>query len=439
MASLKVCLLAPDFLPVWGGAGTYAVELARELSRKVDLTVLTLARKIGQDQFSKQRMEETLDHRVRVEVISEAHDNFRYNAAFQVAVLRRLPRLARTEGFDIIHSQHAHMPDLLYRRCNRSPPMVRTVHSTISGQRAGIRMAQQFGGGLDPSESWQIGLEPVLRLAEWVTLHDPGPLLTVSHFMEKDLLSLGLPAARIRVVYNGVPVDRFRPDAPGRRPLAPGARGPVILYSGRPTLIKGIGVMVDAIPLILREVPEAHFAFAGGTKAEFASLIEGKSVPGDRVHVLGRISHADLPAVYASADIAVAPTFADNVPFWILEAMSSGLPVVASNVGGIAEVVEDGKTGILIAPGSPEVLARELIGLLKDPARRAALGGAARTSVSERFTWVQTAAATIDLYRSSLDGPGVNRHKVDRRSPRPVDSASTPSVGSGVSGMVKAR
>lgn len=403
MTNLRVCLLAPEFLPVWGGAGTYAVELALELASRVDLTVLTLERKDSNGAFSQARMEEMLGHRARVEVIAEARDNFRYNAAFQMAVLRRLPTMVREEGFDIVHSQHAHMPDLLYRRFNRSPPVIRTVHSTIRSQRAGIALAQQFGGSLDASENWQIALEPLLLLAEWMTLRDSDQIITVSRFMEDQLCTLGVPRPVIRVVYNGVREQRFRPDVPERRQLAPGAEGPVVLYSGRPTLLKGIGVLIDAIPSVLQEVPTAHFAFAGGSEEEFRSLTQGRNLPMDHIHLLGRLRYDDLPPVYASADVAVAPSFAENVPFWVMEAMSSGLPVVASRVGGIPEVITDGRDGVLVAPGSPKDLAEALIPLLRDRERRTELGRAARRSIVERFTWPRTATETIELYRRVLD------------------------------------
>ncbi len=403
MGSLRICLLAPDFLPVWGGAGTYAVEIARELSSRVDLTILTLERESANGAFPKERMEELLDHRVRVEVISTARDNFRYNAAFQLAVLRRLPALAREERFDLVHSQHAHMPDVLYRRFDRSIPVLRTVHSTIAGQRVGIDLAERFGGGLDSSEHWQIALEPLLRYAEWMTLRDSDQIATVSHFMEGQLAALGVPRSKIRVVYNGVRVDRFRPDAPGRRPLSNGAGGPIVLYSGRPTLMKGIGVLIEAIPRVLQEVPDAHFAFAGGSEAEFQSLTRGRDLPPDRIHLLGRLPYDDLPGVYESADVAVAPTFADNVPFWVMEAMASGVPVVASRVGGIPEIVADGKTGLLVTPGSPSELADSVVALLKDEERRRALGQAARTEVVDRFTWARAATETVQLYRSTVD------------------------------------
>ena len=418
MANLRVCLLAPDLLPVWGGAGTYAIEIARELSKRVELTILTLERTNTDNSYSKEQMEEFFDHRVRVEVISEARENFRYNAAFQVAVLRRLPRLLRDERFDLVHSQHAHMPDLLYRRFNRAPPIYRTVHSTIAGQRAGIAAAQRFGGELEHSENWQIALDPLLRAAEWLTLRDSDQLVALSHYMVNELVSLGLGLSRdeIRVVYNGVRVDRFRPDARAPIPGLPSADGPVVLYSGRPTLLKGIGVLVDAIPEILDQVPAAHFAFAGASEAEFRSLTDARKLPMDHLHFLGKLPYDALPGAYASADVAVAPTFRDNVPFWVLEAMSSGVPVVASRIGGIPELVTEGKTGTLVPPGSPSALAEAVIRLLRDPDLREELGRAARQSAVDRFTWSRAADETLELYRSTAAGHGANGHRL--RAPR---------------------
>jgi L-malate glycosyltransferase len=415
MASLRVCLLAPDFLPVWGGAGTYAVELTRELASRVDLTILTLERTRGEGPYTKERMEQLFEHRVRVEVISEARENFRYNAAFQMAVLRRLPSMVRQERFDIVHSQHAHMPDLLYRRFNHSPPIVRTVHSTIGHQRAGIWAAQQSGGKLEASENWQIALEPLLRMAEWITLRDTDQIVTVSHFMADELSRLGIPRQDIRVVYNGVRVDRFRPDASAAPTGMADLNGPIVLYSGRPTLLKGIGTLIDALPAILREVPSAHFAFAGGSEAEFRNLTQGRNLPMDHIHLLGKLRYDDLPGVYAAADVAVAPSFRDNVPFWVLEAMSSGLPVVASRVGGIPELVTDGKTGVLVPPGSSDALAKALIPLLQNRDRRKELGHAARNAVIERFNWARTATETVELYRATLNEAGSEASEV--RSP----------------------
>jgi glycosyltransferase involved in cell wall biosynthesis len=406
METLRVCLLAPDFLPVWGGAGTYAVELSRELSRLVDLTVVTLERGNGGPSVTRAQMEEVLEHRARVELISHARDTFQYNAGFQLAVLRRLPRLVREEKIDLVHSQHAHMPDILYGRLFRSPMVVRTVHSTIATQWDGICLAQRFGGELQESERWQVALEPLLRMTERVVLAQPGPILTVSEWMRNHLQHRGIPKGRIQIIYNGVRADRFRPDAPGRRSLGGAPEAPVVLFSGRPTLLKGAGVLIEAMPLVWKEVPAAFFVFAGGSSAEVQALFQGRHLPVDRIGLLGRLGYDDLPGAYASADVAVAPTFADNVPFWILEAMASGVATVASRVGGIPEIITDGETGLLVPSGSPEALAEAVVSLLRDAGRRQAIGRAARARVEERFVWDRAARETMQAYYAHLNSGG---------------------------------
>jgi len=174
-----------------------------------------------------------------------------------------------------------------------------------------------------------------------------------------------------------------------------------VLYSGRCTLLKGAGVLADAIPLIWKVIPSTHFAFAGGSAKEVQALLAGRHLPLDRIHLLGRLEYGELPGVYASPDVAVAPTFSDNVPFWVLEILASGVPMVASRVGGIPEVLEDGKNGLLVPPGSAQRLADAVVSLLNDGNRRKEIGRAARTS-SEQFTWDRTASATVAWYREAL-------------------------------------
>jgi glycosyltransferase involved in cell wall biosynthesis len=403
METLRVCLLAPDFLPVWGGAGTYAVEISRELARRVDLTVVTLERQNTPNRVGRAEMEEILEHRARVEVIARARDTFRYNAGFQLAVLRQLPGLVRREKIDIVHSQHAHMPDLLYGALYRRPLTFRTIHSTILTQWEGIRLAEQFGGGLQESERWQVALEPMLRMTEQVVFGYPGPFLTVSESMKEHLVGRGIDGRRVRVIYNGVRTDRFRPDVPDRRSLSPDPSDPVILYSGRPTLLKGFGVLLEAMPRVWEKVPRAFFAFAGASPLELDALLVGRNLPKERIGILGRLPYGALPGVYASATIAVAPTFADNVPFWVLEAMACGVPTVASRVGGIPEIVNDPSTGLLVAAGDPVALAEALTTLLRDDGLRRSIGRAGRARVEERFTWDRTARETHEAYRAELD------------------------------------
>jgi glycosyltransferase involved in cell wall biosynthesis len=400
---MKVCLLAPELLPNQGGVGSYSVALARELSKLVDLSIVTILREKGGVTYDREEMEQYFDHRIRIHTISKAGDTFLYNARFQAAVLRELPHFVTQDGYDLIHSQHAHMPDLLYGELHHELPVVRTIHTTIAGQREGIRVAQALGGTLEPSERWQVALEPVLRAAERLTLSRKEHYITVSNWMKRTLEQDGLPPESVDVVYCGVDSDRFRPEARVEGSLAHAPGAPVVLFSGRPTLVKGGVVLAKAIPLILREFPSVEFAFTGGGGEEFLGFLPSSNAWRTHLTFLGYVPFDRLPAVYASADLAVFPTFYENLPSRVLEVLACGVPVVASEVGGIGEAVVSGTAGLLVPPGSPQVLAEAILSILRDPGLRARLGAEARKSVIERFTWSRAASETLASYKRAID------------------------------------
>jgi len=399
---VRVCLLAPEFLPVWGGVGTYSFELAKELSRWVDLTILAPTRVRGNEAFGPEDLQEMLGNRADVLTISNAHDTFMYNANFQVAVLRTLKSLLRRERFDIIHSQHAHMPDLLFRQINREMPIITTVHTTIQGQREAIEMARRMGSELERSEVWQIVLGPVLSTAERLTLRRSGYYITVSRWMREHLVSSGLPPSRVSVVYNGVDANRFRPSQDPRDAKWLEDGGPLVLFSGRPTSVKGVETLLTAIPDILSEVSDCRFVFTGGEEAEFRRLLVHHHVPQSCLRIIGYVSHNDLPAVYAAADVAVLPTFYENLPLRLLEVMACGVPVVASNVCAIPEVIRSGYNGLLVTPGSATQLADAVVTLLTQEQLRRTIGERARRSVVDAFSWSKAAKETVKAYEAAM-------------------------------------
>jgi glycosyltransferase involved in cell wall biosynthesis len=397
---MRVCFLAPELLPNQGGVGTYSVEIIRQLAGTADLTVLTPLRRRGKEVFDRARLEEYFDHRVTILPISEAHDTFRYNFAFQRAVRRYLAGEARLEKFDVIHSQHAHMPDLLTQRRDRDPATVRTMHTTIEGQRQGIQIARALGGLLESSERWQVVLAGLLRLAERSILRRPNDtFIAVSHWMQTVLEALEIQPNRIHVVHCGGDPERFRP---GLRTVDATRSNPerlTVLYPGRPTLVKGAGVLAQAIPRVIAAFPNVDFVFTGGGAEEFQRIASFPPAVAAHVRYLGYLPYEELPGVFASADLMVAPTYYEDFPIRILESLASGVPVVASDVGGIHEVVETGKTGILVAPGDPVGLARGIVKLLSDDGLRARLGAAGRQRIIQEFSWQKAGASTLELYR----------------------------------------
>ena len=402
MSSMKVCLLAPEFLPNRGGVGTYSVDLSRELGRMVDLTVVTLTREDSAHHYTVPEMEAAVGGAARVLPISVARDCFVYNFGFQTAVLRRLPRLLRGEGFEVLHSQHAHMPDLLLRPLLGGMPTVRTIHTTITGQQEAIRMAQRFGGSLEASERWQIALQLGLRAAERFLLTRPDQAITVSHWMRERLVHDGFPAERLHVVYNGVDSHRFAPGPHDFSGGTDGGEGPTVFFPGRPTLVKGGEIFAQAAPRILARVPNARFVFAGGSVADLERLLAGTHLPPGHVRLLGFVPYEELAHVYAGMDVVVAPTFYENLPFRVLEAMACRSAVVASDVCGIPEAITSGQNGWLVPAGDPQALADAVSSLLLDGSLRARLGAAARHTVEERFTWAAAAESTVAAYGSAI-------------------------------------
>ncbi len=407
-ALMRVCFLAPELLPNQGGVGTYAVELLLKMAGRMEFTVLAPRRVRGTEVYDEDRLERYFGHGVRVRTISEARDTFVYNQAFQRAVRREVRRLVRTEGFDVLHSHHAHMPDLLLGSSRAIPPTVRTIHTTIEGQREGIRIARELGGGMESSERWQIALAPLLQTAEFTVLHRPrDTYIAVSGWMKKHLTERGLSAERIHVIHCGCDPVRFRPDLKDPTTLNAGPDARVVLFPGRPTIVKGSAVLARALPEVVRRVPEALFVFTGGGSEEFLRLVPLPPEVRARIRFLGYVPFDDLPKIFASADLVVAPTYYENFPIRILEAMASGAPVVASDVAGIPEVVRPGETGALVPPGDSGRLAGALVELLRDDAQRRRLGAGARALVAERFTWQQAADATLELYRAVAEGARV--------------------------------
>jgi glycosyltransferase involved in cell wall biosynthesis len=385
------------------------VALVRELSRIADVTVLTLTRQQGSVVYGRAEMEDAVEHRARVFPIADARDTFLYNARFQYELLRKLPGLIRTERFDIVHTQHAHMPDLLAGPLLSGTPLVRTVHTTIAMQREAIRIMESLGQSADITERWQVAIEPLLRTAEWSALHHPGLLFPVCQYTGDHLVEIGLEKERIRVIHNGVDTDRFRPDAPPALSPVPEPTGPTVLFVGRFTLIKGIGTLIRAIPGVVAAVPSVKFRFTGKVPPEFAGELALSPDLRGHLEFLGYVPDDSLPALYASATVVVAPSLYDSFPFTVLEAMASGAAIVSSRVGGIPEAIRNGEEGILVEVGSADELANALVALLKDPELRQRLGSRARSTAMTRFTWPGAARATYAGYREALgDRPPVS-------------------------------
>lgn len=268
---------------------------------------------------------------------------------------RRLLRLLVSEKIDIVHAHmpRANAPAAVLARAARSPVVIAHEHGSVR---------------------YDDGVRRLLN--RWVV----GPLsdrvLTVSEWDRSNLLERGgLDPGRVEVFRNGIPP---LPDdgTALRGTLGPPGR-PVIGALGRLDPVKGYDDLIAAVAILRREGLRLTCVIAGvgPDEARLRGLIDDAGV-GEDVRLLGL--RDDVPALLRAFDVAVMSSRSEGAPLALMEYMAAGLPIVATAVGGIPELIEDRASGLLVPPRAPSALADALRQVLNDPSLAARLGGAAR-------------------------------------------------------------
>lgn len=257
------------------------------------------------------------------------------------------------------------------------------VHDRTSGERK-VRMAPVL---------W------IKQLIHHLPLLSGDCFIAVSDFVRDRLIAVnGTPPARTHRVYNGIDLTRFHP--PDREALRRLIGVPeetrIVFCSGRAQPYKGIQVVIEAAALLRAEgAGDVAFVYAGdgGYLAELKEIAARYGVPG-AFHFLGR--RDDVPTLLAGATVAAVPSlWAEAFGLTVVEAMAAGVPLVATRAGGIPELVEEGKTGLLVPPGDARALADALRQLLDDPRTAQEMAGRALGAVRRHFSLDR---AALDLY-----------------------------------------
>ncbi|MER6674118.1 glycogen synthase [Streptomyces sp. NPDC000983] len=384
---MRVGLLTREYPPdVYGGAGVHVEFLARELRGLVDLDVHC---------WGEGRAEGVLRHR-SWSALDTANDALR---TFSVD----LAMAAALQGAELVHSHTwyanlgGHLAKLLY-----GVPHVMTAHSL---EPLRPWKAEQLGGGYALS-SW----------AERTAAESADAVVAVSAAMREDILACypALDPARVRVVHNGIDTGLYRPDH-GTDVLdrvGLDRTRPYVLFVGRITRQKGVPHLLRAV----RDIdPAAQVVLCAGAPdtpeidREFRELFEELSHHRAGVHWIPQmLPRPEVIQLLTHAAAFVCPSVYEPLGIVNLEAMACGTPVVASRVGGIPEVVEDGKTGLLVdVDEDPEVfegaLARALDSVLGDPEGARAMGEAGRQRAVGEFGWDAVARRTVRLYEEILE------------------------------------
>jgi glycosyltransferase involved in cell wall biosynthesis len=189
-----------------------------------------------------------------------------------------------------------------------------------------------------------------------------------------------------------------------QRRARPRLRKVIVVANLRPE--KGHDVLMDAAVPVLRRFPDAQFEIVGGGP-ELETLL-ARADARRMTHAFTFLGHRDdVPARLADADIFVLPSRSEAFPNAVLEAMAAGLPIVASGVGGILELIDDNRTGLLVPPGDAAGLADRLCRLMENAAFASRLGDAARDEARTRYSFDRMVAAFEFVYLTELVRRGV--------------------------------
>ena len=210
---------------------------------------------------------------------------------------------------------------------------------------------------------------------------------------------------RLAQVDNGIDTERFCPAAPGDIDLRPSLCAdpdrPLIGFVGRLSQEKGLPHLLAALDRPALAGVQVVIVGDGEQGAALESEITARGL-GGRVRLAGH--RRDTVDIYRAVDLLVLPSLTEAFPMVLLEAMACGKPVVATRVGEVARMVDEGRTGRVVAPADPAALASAIASVLAEPNRGSGLGSEARSAVQARFSSDAMAQRYLDLYRRSLQG-----------------------------------
>jgi glycosyltransferase involved in cell wall biosynthesis len=300
--------------------------------------------------------------------------------------LGALYRLMRGGRYDIVHT-HTTKAGLLGRLAARAA-RVRAVVHTPHGHA--------FSGYLPHAASWAL-VRVERALARWTDR-----IICLTGAERDDYLALGVGRPeQLVVVHSGVPLERFA--RPGRDPgrcrdaLGIPPAVPVVGCVARLVPVKGVDCLLEAFALVRAAAPQAHLVVVGGGPERDGLLAKARRLGLDGCVTFAGLRR-DVADLLAAFDVVAVPSLNEGMGKAAVEAMAAGLPVVASAVSGLREVVRDGETGILVPPADPGRLADAILQLLRDPVLRVRMGAAGRAR-AESYSVARMVDALAALYR----------------------------------------
>jgi colanic acid/amylovoran biosynthesis glycosyltransferase len=315
--------------------------------------------------------------------------------------LRQAPGGARSWLWQLFYFAEA---IILWSRAERRG--VRHLHAHLTNVAADTAwLAATFGTCVNPQQPWTWSMTvhgptefaAVQRFNLARKVASAHLVICVSDYCRSQVMTLVDVGAwpKLRVIHCGVDLGRYPFRVPRRLTDATLLR---ILSVGRLVPEKGQAVLLEAVAALNRERLRATVTVVGDgpLAGDLRRMGERLDPTGRWLTLTGPLGQDELPSAFASHDVFCLPSFAEGVPVVFMEAMATGLPVVATRITGVPELVEDGVSGILVPPGRADLLTQALDALAEEPGRIPALAAAARRKVEAEF---DIRAAAVDLHR----------------------------------------
>jgi L-malate glycosyltransferase len=358
-----------------GGTEAQAVELACRLdARKYEVTLACL------------RARGPLLQRLTNSSVSlmEFYPKGGMNSPSGIYQLLRMAGFLKRRKFDIVHA-HDLWATLL------AVPAARLA-------RVPVIIASQRDLSHDPFYQSRRGkfLRRLQRMSDAVVVN----AISIQEGLLKEQV---LPAEKLRVIRNGLDLERFGSVGRKREQLFPGVSGKLIVLVGNMhTDVKGHPWLIEAAPAVVSQFPDVHFVLVGdgASRKQFAVRIAQLGLEQNFLF-LGRRN--DVPEILASCDMALLPSRAEGMPNAVLEYLASGLPTIATNVGGNAEIIIDMRNGMLVPPEDAKALSQAILRLLHDPALGHRISQNGQAFVRETFSFDRLVRDVDSLYSELLE------------------------------------
>src|SRR5262245_57369834 len=381
---MKALLLTREYPPhIYGGAGVVVDQLTRALSRRMAVEVRCFGARepAGSDVVVRGY--------TPWERLAAGPDGPRFAPALEtLSIGLAMARDPTDASVAHAHTSYADMAGLWIRTLYRIPLIV-TLHS------------------LEPLRPWKADqLGSGYLLSSWIektAVEAADRVIAVSAGMRNDIIGhFQVDPRRVVVIHNGIDPERFRRtdrvDALARR----GVRLPYVLFVGRITDQKGIFHLLEAAEKLPATVQVVLCASAPDTPEIEERLRRAVARHPNVVWIAEMVPVEEVVQLYSSAEVFACPSVYEPFGIINLKTMACETPVVASAVGGIVEVVEDGVTDLLVPPGRPDELATALRRVLDDEGLARAMGRAGRRRVEERFSWASVAERTERVYAEAI-------------------------------------